>query len=336
MLYVGLDAHWRRSTFCVLDENGKKLRSRTVRGTWNRVMDALSEIKKPFEVCFEASTGYGHLYERLSLMAARVIVAHPGQLRLIFRSKRKNDRVDAEKLAKLLYLGEVPPVWVPSLKVRSWRTMIEHRQRLLGERTRAKNQIRALLRSQGIVAPRGLWTKRGLAWLAGQSFETTFMALQRDILVERIKSLNQMLRRVEEALAHEAKSHPGISLFMDIPGVGPRTAEAVFAYMDHPARFSRNKAIGCYFGLVPCLDSSAGKDRLGHITRQGPATVRKLLTEAAWQGIRRSSAIRTYYERIMKGDPDRKKIAIVATAHYLARVMHAMLSTGEAWRYQSA
>ena len=269
-------------------------------------------------------------------MAARVIVAHPGQLRLIFRSKRKHDRVDAEKLAKLLYLGEVPPVWVPSLKVRSWRTMIEHRQRLLGERTRAKNQIRALLRSQGIVAPRRLWTKRGLAWLTQVSLETPFMTLQRNILVERIASLNEMLRRVEEALACEANRHPGIRLFRDIPGVGPRTAEAVLAYMDNPSRFSRNKAIGCYFGLVPCLDSSAGKDRFGHITRQGPATVRKLLTEAAWQGIRHSSVIRRYYERIMKGDPDRKKIAIVATAHYLARVMHAMLSTGETWRYQSA
>jgi len=69
----------------------------------------VGKVRKPFAVCFEASTGYGHLFERLQTIARRVVVAHPGQLRLIFRSKRKNDRVDAEKLAKLLFLDEVPP-----------------------------------------------------------------------------------------------------------------------------------------------------------------------------------------------------------------------------------
>jgi transposase len=87
---------------------------------------------------------------------------------------------------------------------------------------------------------------------------------------------------------------------------------------------------------VPCQDQSAGKNRLGHITRQGPATVRKLLTEASWQGIRRSPEIRAYFERIRQGNPERKKIALVATAHHLLRVMLAMLRTGEVWRASAA
>ena len=125
-----------------------------------KVLSELDRVKKPFAVCFEATTGCGYLHARLSRMAKRVVVAHPGQLRLIFRSKRKNDRVDALKLAKLLFLGEVPPVYVPSASVRAWRGMIEFRTRLVGERTRVKNRIRALLRTPGIVAPRSLWTKR--------------------------------------------------------------------------------------------------------------------------------------------------------------------------------
>ena len=72
--------------------------------------------------------------------------------------------------------------------------------------------------------------------------------------------------------------------------------------------------------------------RLGHITKSGPATVRGLLTEAAWHATRRSERVRCYYERVMRGDPDRRKIALIATTHYLARVMHAMLKTGEVWR----
>jgi transposase len=119
---------------------------------------------------------------------------------------------------------------------------------------------------------------------------------------------------------------------MTIPGVGLRTAETVVAYLDDPHRFRRNKSVGAYLGLVPCQDQSGIANRLGHITREGPASVRRMLCEAAWQAIRRSPTTRRYFERIEQGNRDRKKIAIVATAHYLARVMLAMLRTGEAWR----
>ena len=108
------------------------------------------------------------------------------------------------------------------------------------------------------------------------------------------------------------------------------------AYVDDPHRFGNSKSIGSYFGIVPSQDQSAGKNHLGRISRQGPPTVRKLLTEASWQAIRRSEQIRAYYERIKRGDPERNKIALVATAHYLLRVMLAMLKTGEVWRSSAA
>jgi len=272
----------------------------------------------------------------LSRLASRVVVAHPGQLRLIFRSKRKSDRVDAEKLAKLLLLDEVPPVWVPSAEVQAWRSLIERRQQFLGERTRAKNRLRALLKSEGIVAPKGLWTNRGLAWLTAQSFPTASETLQRDLLVQQVVFLNGALKTIERGLAAYAAQHSGVQVLLTIPGVGIRTAEAVVAYIDDPQRFTVKNAIGSYFGLVPSQDESGGRNRLGHITRQGPATVRKLLTEAAWQSIRRSPEVRAQFERLQREDPDRKKIAVVATAHYLLRVMLAMLRTGEVWRYAPA
>jgi transposase len=230
----------------------------------------------------------------------------------------------------------VPPVYVPSVEVRSWRAIIEHRQKLLQERVRTKNQLRSLLRTQAIVAPRGLWTKKGLVWIEAQELPTSRDRLQRDILLERLGSLRGLIERVEEALGEIAQSHAGVKLLREIPGVGIRTAEAVMAYVDDPQRFTSIKAIGSYFGLVPCQDQSAGKNRLGHLTRQGPATVRKLLTEASWQGIRRSPRIRVYFERVRQGNPERKKIALVATAHYLIRVMLAMLRTGEVWRAEAA
>ena len=334
MRYVGLDAHWRQSTICVLDHRGRKLLSRTIKGPWSKVLEEVGKIRKPFAVCFEASTGYGYLFEHLRTIARHVVVAHPGQLRLIFRSKRKNDRVDAEKLAKLLFLDEVPPVYVPSSEVRSWRGFIGHRYKLVRERTRTKNSIRALLRGLGIQAPRGLWYGPGMKWLCSVSFANELDTVRRDMLYERLCFLTKMLERVEATLDRISSRHPGAQLLRTIPGVGPRTSEAVMAWVDDPGRFQRIKSAGCYFGLVPSQDASARTNRLGHITREGPAIVRWMLTEAAWQGVRRSPAIRAFYERVRREDPERGKIALVATAHFLLRAMMAMLRTGEVWRLQ--
>ena len=100
MRYVGLDVHYRTSTYCILDENGHEVACETIRGHWPKLLERLAQIAGPWSICFEATCGYGYLYRELSTLGARVIVAHPGQLRLIFRAKRKNDRIDARKLAK--------------------------------------------------------------------------------------------------------------------------------------------------------------------------------------------------------------------------------------------
>jgi transposase len=331
MFYVGLDVHWRRSSICILDENGKTVKEQTIHGDWQRVLETIQQLERPLAICYEASGGYGWWYDRLRRIAHKVQVAHPGRLRLIFRSKRKNDRVDAAKLATLLFLDQVPTAWVPSVDVRQWRSLIEFRSRTVAKRTAVKNAIRRLLRSNGLRGPRGLFSKKGLTWLSQQPLDSAD-ACQRDLLIEELAHHHAQILRLERELNRIGREHPGVALLQTIPGVGPRTAEAVVAWIDRADRFGRNKAVGAYFGLVPCQDSSAGKDRLGHITREGPATVRRLLAEASWQAIRRSPTVKAYFVRTGGETPGRRNIALVATAHYLLRVMHAMLRGGECWR----
>jgi len=334
MHYVGLDVHQKRSSICILDPHGKQVKRLEVKGHWPAVLAEISrQAPRPFSICYEASCGYGYLYERLAPIARQVSVADPGQLALIYKSKKKNDKVDAAKLAKLLYLDMVPQVHVPRADVRAWRALITFRHTLMNRRVGIKNQIRALLRGLGIVAPSGkrLWSGKGITWLKEQKLDESD-ALRRDLAAEELDEVNAKLKRVEKALNQRADAHPGVTLLKTIPGVGVRTAEAIVAWIDDVTRFSRNKKVGSYFGLVPCQDASAASNRLGHITRDGPAVVRKFLCEASWRGIRQGGAIKSYFERVMRGDPDRKKIALVATAHHLARVMAAMLRTGEAWR----
>lgn len=294
----------------------------------------LSKVPGPVAIGYEASCGYGALHDRLGRLpnVRSVTVAHPGHLRLIFRSKRKNDRVDARKLALLLYLGQMPAVHVPGIDVRDWRRLIEYRRRLVSKRTRCKNGLRSLLRRYGLIPPRGLWTKKGLAWLESATLPGEAASLERDMLLEELGSHDRQVRRVTGELDRRGRCHGGVGLLQTLPGVGPRTAEAVVAYLDDVRRFGHGKQVGAYFGLVPTLDASAGTRRLGHISRQGPSVVRQLVTEAAWQARRLSPTVRGYFDRIAAGKKDRNKIALVATAHYLVRCMAAMLRTGEAWR----
>ncbi len=139
------------------------------------------------------------------------------------------------------------------------------------------------------------------------------------------------MRRIEHELNLQAGRSPAVALLRSIPGVGARTAEAVAAFVDDPHRFPDAKAVGRYFGLVPSQDQSGDRNRLGHITREGPPVVRQLVAEATWQALRRSPTVRAYFERVRRGDPLRKKIAPVATAHDLVRVMWALLKRGTTW-----
>jgi transposase len=337
MLYVGLDIHTKHIAVCVLSEAGQLVQRARVRGL-EEMLRLLKGLPDLFEVCYEASCGYGHYHDLLQPLAARVLVAHPGQLRLIFRSKSKNDRNDAERLAKLLYLGETPTVHVPSLDVRTWRELINCRSQVIAKRTRAKNGLRALLRGAGVVPPTspGLWTQKGLAWLRQLELPTASQQLRRDLLLEEVEALNRQVRRIEQELNRRAQQTPAVARLRSIPGVGIRTAEAVVAFLDDPDRFPNAKAVGSYFGLVPCQDQSGDKNRLGHIPREGPAVVRQLLAEATWQAVRRSPTVRAFFERTQRGDPQRKKIAVVATAHYLVRVMWALLKRGTFWQENEA
>jgi transposase len=153
MLSVGLDIDSTRISVCVRNGTGRVVHRSQVRGIED-LLRVLKDLPDRFEVGSEASCGSGHDHDLLRPLATRVRVAHPGQLRLIVRSKNKIDRNDAERLAKLLDLGETPIVPVPPPDVRTWRERINGRGPLVAKRTRAKNTVRALLRGAGVTPPK--------------------------------------------------------------------------------------------------------------------------------------------------------------------------------------
>jgi transposase len=330
MLTIGLDAHARTHSMCFLDDNGKRIRRTTVRGGMDGLLEALAQVAEPFRICFEASVDCGTLHDRVAALPGcrDAVVAHPNHLR---QTRSKNDRIDAERLARLAYLGEVPRVHVPDAPTRERRQLAEFRARLVRSRTRVKNGIKSLLRSRGIVPPKGLWTKAGRAWLRTLPLPDEAARVRMRLMRRQLRLFDRQAREVCTALDAVAVNDPRTALLRTVPGVGRRTAEAFVAWVDDPARFARGARVGSYFGLAPRQSQSGERDHMGGIMHAGPNLVRWLLVEAAWRAVRREGPLRDRYQRLMREDPQRRRRAVVAVAHHLSRVLLSMLRTGEAW-----
>jgi transposase len=254
-------------------------------------------------------------------------------------SKRKTDKDDAPRLAQLFALGQLPTVTVPPPATRQWRALIAGRQALVGRRVAVQNRVRAILVGQGLAAPRGAkaWTElglQGIAQFAKPLAECGPDELWRGLLGLALTELRQVRRLADQAearLDQLAKQGDDVQLLETAPGVGPRTAEAVVAYLHEPGRFESGKQVSAYVGLVPRQYQSGELDRRGRITRRGPALLRKLLVECAWVMLRYNDWARAVYLRLSRGKA-RKKQAIVALARKLLVRCWAMLRDRTAWR----
>jgi len=254
-------------------------------------------------------------------------------------AKRKTDRDDALRLAQLEALGQIPEVVVPEKRVREWRALIAHRQALVAQRVAAQNRIRAVLVGQGLPAPRGsrAWTAAGLEGIA--QFARPLAACAPEELWRGLLELALTAYRQAEALVATAeakldeigRADARVRLLDTMPGLGPRTAEAVVAHLDDPKRFKSGKQVGAYGGLVPRQFQSGEDDRRGRITKRGPAVLRKLLVQCAWAMLRYNRWARSVFDRLSRGKA-RKKQAVVALARKILVRCWAMLRDGVPWR----
>jgi transposase len=125
------------------------------------------------------------------------------------------------------------------------------------------------------------------------------------------------LKKVEDKLNELGASDERIQRLRTIPGLGPRLAETVVAFLDDPKRFDNGKQVGCYAGLTPRQYQSGQTDHQGKISGQGNKLLRNLLVEICWVSLRYNQWARDTYKKLLRGSKSRKKIAITALARKL-------------------
>jgi len=336
---LGIDLGKYKSVGCTHGGAGGEIAFTTFETT-RAELQRLIGRDRPAVVIIEACLLAGWVHDLCGEVGVPCVVANTASEAWKFKHlKRKTDRDDALRLAQLYWLGQLPTVNLPPSRVRQWRSLMATRQNLVGRRVAVQNRIRAIFVAQGLPAPRGAkaWSATGLAGMMLQAKPIAACGPDElwrgllDLALTEYRQIGELVTQAEERLDALGRHNAEVKLLQTAPGLGPRTAEVVAAYLHEPQRFHKAKQVSAYSGLVPRQHQSGEMDRRGRISKRGPALLRKLLVECAWCMVRYNAWARGFYLRLTGGGQRRKKQAIVALARKILVRSWAMLRDGKSW-----
>lgn len=290
----------------------------------------LQGLPRPVRVAYEAGpTGYG-LARACARAGIACTVAAPSKIPRPAGDRVKTDRRDAERLARLLRLGELVPVRVPDPGEEAARDLVRAREDARGDLMRARHRLSKLLLRHGLVYEGSAWTLAHDAWLRRQRFESRPLALACEEYygaVCQTKGRRDALDRAIAELASEAPFAEIVGRLVCLRGVSTLTALALTVELGNWQRF-RAQSLGPFLGLVPSEHSSGERRRQGAITKTGNTHARRLLVEAAWhqrRPLRASAAL----ERRRQGQPAAVRARADASARRLHERWHALEGRGK-------
>jgi transposase len=334
MMIIGVDYHPSFQTIAFLMEETGECGEQELNHSEGQAEKFYRDLQQRgirVRVGLEA-TGYSRWFERLlAELGIEVWIGDPAEIKTKRVKKQKTDREDARLLLRLLLENRFPQIWVPDPENRDLRQLLWHRHRLVQMRTRIMNQLQALAMNEGYRWKKKLFSEQGRAQLVKLSL-APWASRRRQELLELLDRLNPTIEELTAAVEREAQKRPEVLRLMTHPGVGPLTALAFVLIIGTWERFPRGKQIGNYVGMIPSEDSSAGKQRLGHISKQGNSLLRFLLVEAAQAAARiHPDWRRRYIHLAMRRH---KSIAKVAMGRRLAVRLYWMWRNG--WDYSQS
>jgi len=332
MLIIAIDLGKFNSVACIYNTENQEQQFETL-STDRGFFETLFKTYKPNLVVVEACGPSGWVSDLCGELGFEIIVCSTHEDAWLFKNvKRKTDKDDAIKLARLASVDQLVATHVPTKAVREHRRLIKYRKKVVELISRSKCTIRSVFVNQGIRISTGAQT-----WHTGRIFleenskpleECSPDELWRGELhleLARLESLESHEKTIDKQLEKIAKTNHQIQRVQTINGVGRVTAEAIVAYIDDPHRFENGRQVGAYAGMIPRQYQSGTTDRRGRITKRGPKILRTLLVECAWCSLRYNQWSRETYDRIHAGKQPRKKKAAVAMARRILVLAWAMM-----------
>jgi len=315
MLIIGCDLHTRYQEIAMLDPATGEVVKRRLAHETGEARGFYAKLGERARVGIEA-TGCTLWFERLlAELGHELWVGDPAEIRARAVRRQKTDSRDAEHLLGLLLTSRFPRIWIPSPEERDFRQLLKHRQKLVGMRTSVKNQLHYLAMSQGVCRQRKLWSARGRRELEGLQLGP-WASRRRQELLALLDQLEPRIEELDAAVKAEAERRAEAVRLMQQKGVGPVTALAFVLTLGPVERFANSRKVVSYLGLNPSEHSSGGRQRLGHISKQGNALLRWLLVEAGQSAAQYDPELRRKYQRLKFRHG--AKVAKVALARQLA------------------
>ena len=286
---VGLDVHARSVVACGLDGQTGQLFERRLTPDHGEIESWIRSLPGPVAVTYEAGpTGFG-LARFLTGRGVDCLVAAPSKLQRPCGDRVKTDLRDARHLARLLHLGEIVAVAVPSVEQEAARDLVRAREDVRGDLMSARHRLSKLLLRQGIVYYGGKpWTGQHDLWLRAQRRAAVFavpgLGLAFDTAYDTVLATLARRDRLDAAIAAMAADSeftPVVTRLGCLRGVSTLTAFGLAVEIGDWHRLT-GRSIGAYLGLVPTESSSGASRSQGSITKTGNGHARRLLIEAAW------------------------------------------------------
>jgi transposase len=328
MMIVGCDFHPKWQQVAVLDSETGEVEERKLLNGDSEAERFYRQLTQPARVGIEACGNCQWFLELLQRLGHEVWVGDAAQIRASYVRKQKTDRRDAAHILKLLVENRFPRLWMPSAAERDLRQLLIHRHKLVEIRTRVKTGLQHLAMNRGLQKQRALWSKRGMSDFQNLSLEGWSLK-RRDDLLHLLSELDVQVGELDTAVEEAARADKRARLLMTQPGVGPITALAFAVTIGDVSRFKDSGRVSSYLGLIPSEHSSGGKQRLGHITKQGNRFVRMLLVEAVQTTCRLDEGFKKEYAARCHHKPN--GVAKVAAARKLAVRLYWMLKTNTSY-----
>jgi len=313
--FVGLDAHKRSVTVGAVDPE-QHIVLRPLRLRWDEFEQwRVAHLHPTDAVVLESTANAWHLYDQIHPGVASVTVANPLLIKWISSANVKTDAQDAIKLARLLAAGLVPRVWVPPEPVRQLRGLVSHRQRLIRQRTQARNRLHSVLQRHNWMPPEGeLFGTAQRDWWHSLTLEP----LEKLLVTQDLQILDQLaplIEQVEQRLYLESFREPWKAqtpFLIQQTGIGVLTAMILLAAIGDIQRFPRAPHLVGYAGLGARVHDSADQHRGGGITKQGRRDLRGAMVEAAWVAVVHNVHWKTRFDHLCKHLSKEQAITAIA------------------------
>jgi transposase len=333
MHYMGIDHHKQFSFITVLNEGGEVVRSRragNMSSELERFLTGIDEVK----AVVEAGRSSYAMVDLLDKLGVEVILAHPKEVKAIAKAKIKTDKRDAYILAHLLRTDLIPEVYKRSRENRLCQRILRQRAFYVGNQTRVKNRIRALLAQQSEEVRHEISRVKNLFSREGMKVFTDLVLPEGDkeLIDSLLKTYRHMDARRRETHGLVEKLYaqlPEARIIHTVPGFGVFLSVLVAVEIADISRFDDASKLHSYAGVIPSTHSSGERTYHGRIVRDGNRWLRWAAVEAVWPAIRADFDIRIHYERRKK----RKgaNVAKVATARRLLTIIYRMLKENRAY-----